>query len=330
MRVLVLGGTKFLGHAVAAEAVRRGHEVVCAARGESGSVPDGAKLVRVNRDDPDGLAPLAGERLDSVVDVATISYPWVRRALDAFAGTTAHWTFVSSISVYAEPGRPPGGIDDPLLPPRQEHGSAGGLDADPDLYGSVKVASERAVRDEFGEQALIVRAGLITGPGDWSDRFGYWPARMSRGGRVLVPDSPDQLAQYVDVRDLADWMVTCAERRLGGTYDATGEARPLLELLTGMAELFDGVELVPVPEAELEAAKVQPWAGPKSLPLWLPASHRYLAARDVSAVLAAGLTPRPLADAVTGALEHERTLGLDRERRSGLTLAEEAELLASR
>src|SRR6266542_1214107 len=121
MRLLVLGGTVFVGYTVAAEALRRGHEVVCAARGTSGSVPPGATLVAVDRDSPDGLKPLAGERFDAVVDVAKMSYPWVSRALDTLADGAGHWTFVSSVNAYAEmsiPGQKPGA---PTLEPRQEH-----------------------------------------------------------------------------------------------------------------------------------------------------------------------------------------------------------------
>src|SRR5262245_52168635 len=117
MRLLVLGGTVFVSFTVAAEAVRRGHEVVCAARGASGRVRDGAKLVVVDRDDPAGLDALAGERFDAVVDVAKISYPWVTRALDALADGAAHWTFVSSVSAYSDETTPGLGPDAPLLEP---------------------------------------------------------------------------------------------------------------------------------------------------------------------------------------------------------------------
>ncbi|MBM7770747.1 nucleoside-diphosphate-sugar epimerase [Actinokineospora baliensis] len=328
MRILVLGGTRFLGYTVAGEAVRRGHEVVCAARGAAGEVPVGARLVKVDRDREDGLAGLVGERFDAVVDVATISYEWVRRALDAFGEQVGHWTFVSSISAYADPGRPPGGVGDPLLPPKAVHGTREAMREDPDLYGSVKVASEQAVTAAVGPKALVVRAGLITGPGDEFDRFGYWPQRLVRGGRVLVPDVDHQV-QYVDVRDLAAWIVDAAEQGTTGIFDGVGPSLPLLDLLASIADTLGAdVEFVKVAPQELLDRGVQPWAGPRSLPLWLPESHSYMAARDATPALDAGLTPRSLADAVAGALDHERTLGIDRERKAGLTPDEEAELLA--
>jgi 2'-hydroxyisoflavone reductase len=333
MRLLVLGGTVFLGQHIAAEAVRRGHDVVCAARGTSGTVPVGARLIKVDRDDPDGLAPLATEGdFDGVVDVATVSYPWVARALTALADRAAHWTFVSTINVYADLETPGQTADAPLLPPRTEHGDRASV-TDPAHYGSIKVASENAVRETVGDRAFIVRPGLISGPGDAHDRFGYWPARMSRpevnGGRVVVPDVPDQPIQYIDVRDLATWVVDAAETRLTGDFDATGEVTRLPELLAGIAEAVGvGVELVPVSPSILGAAQVNPWSGPRSLPLWLPAGRYGVMAREVTASVAAGLRLRPLADAANAALEYERTLGLDRVRKAGLTTDDEAELLA--
>ncbi|MFD7654982.1 NAD-dependent epimerase/dehydratase family protein [Actinosynnema sp. NPDC059797] len=319
MRILVLGGTVFLGHATAAEAVRRGHEVVCAARGESGSAPDGATHVPVDRDA--GLDPLAGERFDAAIDLATMSVTWVRDALRSVGAD--HWAFVSSCSVYADHATP--GSTRTLDPLEDDLGAP----RSPDRYGAIKVASEDAVRDACGDRAFIVRPGLITGPGDKSDRFGYWPNRLSRGGRAVVPDAPDQPAQHIDVRDLAAWLVDAAEQRLTGTYDAVGPANPLALVLGEIAGAVapQGTELVRVPEEVLRRHEVAPWAGPRSLPLWLPATHRSLMFRDAGPALAAGLRPRPTAETARDALVHERALGLDRDRRAGLPPRAEEELL---
>jgi nucleoside-diphosphate-sugar epimerase len=331
MRLLVLGGTVFLSRAVAAEAITRGHQVTCAARGTSGKVPDGATLVRVDRDAPDGLAALAevaGDGFDAVVDVSTISYPWVADALALLAGKAGHWTFVSTCNVYADHATPGLRPDAQLLPPLAEGGQV--PDADPDRYGSIKVASENAVRDELGDRAFVVRPGLITGPADDSDRFGYWPARFARGGRVVVPDTPDLLVQHIDVRDLASWIVAAGETGLSGTYDGVGPAGPLPDLLRDIAAAVGtDVELVPIGPDALVAAGVNYWAGPKSLPLWLPPSHVGMAAHDATPSLAAGLRVRPLAETVAGALATERRLGLERERKAGMSAAEEAEVLAT-
>ncbi|MCT2585982.1 epimerase [Actinophytocola gossypii] len=333
MRLLVLGGTIFVGYAVAAEGVRRGHEVVCAARGESGSVPDGATLVRVDRDADDGLTPLTGE-FDAVVDVSPLSHPWVARALRDLGGRAGHWSFVSTINVYADNatvGQTP--ATGPLVPALAQHSDRDAMAAAGEdgvaLYGGIKVASENAVRAAMGDRAFVTRPGLITGSWDRSDRFGYWPGRFARGGRVLVPDAPDQPVQHIDVRDYASWIVDAGERGIAGTYDAIGPVRPLPAVLADIAEAVGvDVELVPVSPERLVAAKVQPWGGPRSLPLWLPDDYAGMQTHDPAPSLAAGLAVRPLADTVADALARERELGLDRERRAGLSADEELEILA--
>jgi 2'-hydroxyisoflavone reductase len=318
---LVLGGTRFLSRAVAAAAVARGHQVTCVARGASGPVPAGATLVVADRDVPGALEPLRGQRFDAVVDVARASLPWVRDALSAI--DAGHWTFVSTINVYADSVTPGQGVDAALLDPVE----SGDADGDPAVYGAIKVASENAVRAGH-PHSLVVRAGLICGPGDRSDRFGYWPARFARGGRVVVPDARDQPVQLVDVRDLAAWIVGCGERGVTGTFDGCGPRTTLGGVLAEIAGAVGGpdLELVPVAPDVLTAAGVTPWAGPRSLPLWLPPSHAGIAARDTAPAAAAGLVCRPIADTARAALEHERTLDPDRPRGAGLTPDDEHRL----
>jgi 2'-hydroxyisoflavone reductase len=322
MRILVLGGTKLVGYAVAAEAVARGHDVVCAARGESGPVPEGARLLKLDRDV--SHEALDGEQFDDVIDMATISYQWVTGALGALAANAGHWTFVSTINVYSDIatfGQTP---DAPLLAPRTEPSTG----EDPDEYGSIKVASENAVRDAMGDKAFIVRPGLITGGRDSSDRFGYWPGRFARGGRVLVPNRPEQPAQYIDVDDMARWIVDAGEQRISGTYDGIGPHAGLNDLLFDIASAVGGeVEFVPATPAQLAEAEVNPWGGPRSLPLWLPETHTGFQAHDPSPSLAAGLRLSSLEEAVASALAREQELGLDRERHAGLSLDEEKDAL---
>lgn len=322
MRILVLGGTVFVGHAVASAALERGHEVVCAARGTSGTVPDGAELVVVDRSE--GLGALAGARFDAVVDVAR-NYRWVREALAAVEA--GHWTFVSTINVYADNGTPGQNADSTLLEPITDSADT----STPESYGGIKVACENAVRDAMGERAFVVRPGLITGPNDPSDRFGYWPLRLSRGGRVLVPDTPGTPSQHIDVRDLADWIVTAAERRLAGTFDGIGPVTTLGALLEEIASAVApaGTEIAAVAPEALAEAGVQRWSGPKSLPLWIPDGYDGFASHDAAPSLAAGLRIRPLAETVTAALANEHARGADRERKAGLTAAEETELLGA-
>ncbi|MEG8181513.1 hypothetical protein GZH49_23710 [Nocardia terpenica] len=186
-------------------------------------------------------------------------------------------------------------------------------------YGGIKVASEDVVRERMGERAFVVRPGLISGPGDRSDRFGYWAARFARGGRAVVPDVPHQPIQHIDVRDLAAWIVVAAEGGLTGSYDAVGPVTELGSLLDETSEVVGAadLELVPMEPLALTAAGVGPWAGPRSLPLWLPVDSYGLVAHDPAPVRAAGLTPRAVADTLRATLAHERARGLDRPAKPG-------------
>ncbi len=201
MRLLVLGGTVFLSKAVAAEAVARGHEVVCACRGESGAVPDGARLVHWDRAEPSvdrgSIGREVGE-VDAVVDVAR--HPSrVRGAVATFPN--AHWVFVSTINVYPDTSTPGGTpatstVAEPITDDVD-------LAVDPAAYGPMKVACEQAVRSGTSS-STVIRPGLISGPGDPSGRFTYWPERLAAGGEVLAGGDPSDVVQIIDVRDLAD------------------------------------------------------------------------------------------------------------------------------
>ncbi|MGA8255689.1 MAG: NAD-dependent epimerase/dehydratase family protein [Nocardioides sp.] len=323
MRVLVLGGTVFLSQAVAAEAVARGHEVVCACRGASGSVPAGARLVRWDRGAGEPAPVDEVGPIDAVVDVAR--HPsWVRAGVAAFP--SAHWVFVSTINVYldnATPGGTP--ATSALLEPihTDEDVSSG-----PEVYGAMKVGCEVAVR-EGTASAMVVRPGLISGPGDPTGRFSYWPERIAAGGEVLVGGEPSDAVQVIDVRDLASWIVTAAEQRTTGVYDGVGGSTPFAELLH---EIATGVGVTPdltwVPTEHLTEHGVEPWAGPRGLPLWLPRpEYDGMLARDASPSYAAGLVTRPLRETA-----HDTLAWLNAEPdavRTGLSREVEAEVLAA-
>jgi len=291
MRLLVLGGTVFLSKAVAAEAVRRGHEVTCACRGSSGPVPEGATHVEVDRDQP---LPdeLTSASYDAVVDVARIP-SWVRAAVTAFP--SAHWVFVSTINVYADETTPNGGPG--RLPLREPITDDVDLAEEPEAYGPMKVACEQLVLDGV-DSAMVVRPGLIVGPGDPTGRFTYWPRRLAAGGEVLAPGERIDLMQVIDVRDLAEWIVDASESRLAGVYDGIGPATPMLELLT---EAAAGVEaecsFTWVNQTFLIEQGVEPWAGPDSVPLWLPRpDYDGMTAHDATPSLEAGMRIRPLSE----------------------------------
>ncbi|WP_028650133.1 NAD-dependent epimerase/dehydratase family protein [Nocardioides halotolerans] len=290
MRLLVLGGTVFLSRAVAADAVARGHEVTCAARGTSGSVPDGARLVALDRTQPLDASTL-GE-FDAVVDVAR--HPsWVRNAVAAYAD--AHWVFVSTVNVYADdttPGGTPATL--PLVDAIEEDVD---LKETPEAYGPMKVACERAVLDGAAS-AMVMRPGLIVGPGDPTGRFSYWPRRLAHGGELLAPGDPGDVMQVADVRDLAAWAVTACEQRTTGVFDGVGTPLPMADLLAQCAEGVEPeVTWTWVDQGFLGEHEVEPWSGPASIPLWLPRpEYDGLGSHDVGPSLDAGLTIRPLAD----------------------------------
>jgi 2'-hydroxyisoflavone reductase len=328
MRLLVLGGTAWLGRYVATIARDRGHVITCLARGESGAVPAGVEFVRADRDERDAYRDVAVGEWDVVVDVS--SQPGrVRRAARAFTDRAGWFGYVSSASAYAEHDAPGADESAALLPP---------LDRDVmesmATYGQAKVACERHVIDTFGPgRSLVARVGLIGGPGDASDRTGYWPLRFSRpaaaDGGVLVPDAPDLLTQVVDVRDLATWLVAAGERRLAGVFNVVGEALPLAEhLATARAVAGHSGPLVPVDQNWLQAHGVEPWMGERSLPLWLPLpEYAGFSSRDGSSARAAGLVHRPLAETLADTLGWEQTLDTGRPRRAGLSDDDERGLL---
>ena len=323
MRLLVLGGTVFLSRAVAAAAVARGHDVTCAARGESGSVPEGARHVVLDRGAPDWSSlDVGGDgEWDSVVDVSR-SPVWVAEALEALGDRIPHWVFVSSISVYADQSTPGGSQDTlPLLPPITED-----VEQDtPEKYGSSKVGCEQAVQARAREW-LVVRPGLIVGPGDPSGRFSYWVARLAEGGDVLAPESPDRGTQAIDVRDLAAWIVTGAEKGLTGVYDASGPVMRLGDLVDEVVAAVGGqAKQVWASAAFLIERDVAYWSGPRSLPLWLPEDSRGMTAHDVSAAVAAGLTARPIGETATDTLAWLRST--QDPPLTGLSRAEEQDLL---
>jgi len=281
MKLLVLGGTKFLGRAVVEAALARGHEVTLFNRGLTNPelFPETKKL----RGDRDGdLASLEGREWDAVIDPSGFVPRIVRASAELLRGRARHYVFVSSASVYAEPYVP--GFDETAPTVGLEDPASEEVLRD---YGALKAVCEDVVRELFPDAHTNVRAGLIVGPHDASGRFTYWPLRASLGGDVLAPGPAERLTQFIDVRDLAAWMVDACRRGLSGTFNATGEPLPLASVLAAC-----GIsQPVWVDEAFLLEQGVGPWM---EVPLWIPAAEEAFLQMSVAKAVAAGLSFRPV------------------------------------
>lgn len=300
MKILIIGGTRFVGRAVVDAALGRGHTVTLLNRGRS--APDlYPGLERLRADRAGDLSVLDGRRWHAVIDVCGYEPEVVARSVQALHGAAEHYVFVSTVSVYVDHSRPQ--IEgQPVL--RWHKDLSPG-----DRYGARKAGCEQVVDRGFGDASLIVRAGMIVGPHDGTDRFAYWPRRVARGGRILAPGHPTDPVQFIDVRDLAGWMVRSAERGLSGIYNATGETITFGALLSACQANIPGsdTELVWVDSARLLAAGADPWMG---VPMWIAAPGWEAANRvDVGRALADGLALRPLSDTIHDTLSWDLARG---------------------
>jgi 2'-hydroxyisoflavone reductase len=319
VRLLVLGGTKFLGRAAVEEALARGHDVTLFNRGQTNpELFPGAESLRGDRNGD--LAALRGREWDAVIDPSGFVPGVVRASAELLAGPAGHYLFVSSISAYANLADA-NDEDSPLA-------ELGGLPDDRLLedysnYGPLKVLCERAVAEAFGERQAIVRPGLIVGAHDPTGRFTYWPHRVARGGEVIAPAPPERKVQFVDVNDLARFLVDLSERHDGGIYNATHPGLSMLELLETCREVSGSdATFTWVPDRFLLEHEIGEWM---ELPLWIhdPEAAGMLDA-IVSRAVEAGLTFRPLAETVRDTLELAQPTA-----DAGLSPKREGELLAA-
>jgi 2'-hydroxyisoflavone reductase len=319
VQLLVLGGTRFLGRALVEDALARGHEVTLFNRGLTNPelFPEAE---RVRGDRTEDLSALEGRTWDAVLDVATFLPRVVRLSVEALQGRVGRYVYVSSISVYADQSTPPveGAAVLELEDPADERIES---------YGALKAACERIVTDAFAEAATIVRPGLIVGPHDPTDRFTYWPVRVAEGGEVLAPGSPDDPVQFVDVRDLAAWILDLTERAVDGVFNATGESMPFERLLHECRAVSGSdARFTWVPSEQLLEAGVEEWMG---VPLWIAspgwgAANRVVVARAIER----GLSFRPLAETISDTLAWNAEREWPPVEGVGLSPARERELLA--
>ena len=333
LSILILGGTGLTGPHQVRYALSRGHKVTLFNRGRHPKEWPGHVEELTGDRDTNDYASLKGRKWDVCIDNPTTVPHWVRDAAAVLEGNVGQYVFISTISVYASDERP--GQDESA--PRHEYAgkdalaeTMAGVRKNLALYGPLKAASEDEAHKRFAGMTTVIRPGLIAGPGDETDRFTYWPVRLSRGGKILVPPLADPVA-FIDARDLAEWTIRVVEQRTLGTFNAVGPASPL-----SMGRMLDDIqrgigshaEFVEASAEFLRQNNVSEWS---DLPVWVPGQgdtagfHR----RSNARAIAAGLTFRPVSTTAADTLawwnaqpEKRRVL------RAGLKPEREAEVIA--
>jgi len=326
MKILIIGGTKFLGRHLVDSALAGGHEVTLFNRGKSN--PDlFPHLETILGDREKDLEKLKGHSWEAVIDTSGYLPRIVRLSAEVLEANVSRYVFISSLSVYADFRKI--GIDESYPVGKIEGESVEEITGE--TYGPLKALCEKAVREIHDKRALIIRPGLIVGPHDPTDRFTYWPARVARGGDVLAPQKPEAVTQIIDVRDLADFIIKLIEENASGVYNSTG---PDYELTFG--RLLEVSKRVSGSDANFKWAgveflnqnKVEAWS---DLPAWIPDDEEGVGFSriDISKAIKAGLKFRPLDETVRDTLEWAKTRPSEHEWKAGLTPEREAEVLAA-
>jgi 2'-hydroxyisoflavone reductase len=334
LRILILGGTGFTGPFQVRYALERGHKVTVFNRGKThpGELPEGVEQLIGDRNGQ--LDALKDRKWDVAIDNPTTLPVWVRDAAQVLKGNVDRYVFISTISVFADNSKPNDEKaalakyegPDPMKETMDAVKASGFR-----LYGPLKALSEAEAEKWFPGKALIIRPGLIVGPGDQTDRFTYWPVRIDRGGEVLAPGNPKDPVQFIDGRDLAEWTIRVIEDGATGVYNATGPAQEL-----GVGDMLGGIKTALksdasftwVPADFLEEQKVSPWS---DMPVWIPpASEEGALSRTViKKALDRGLTFRPLEITARDTVGWFKSQPADRQAKlhSGLTPEREKEVL---
>ena len=347
LNILILGGTGFTGPEQVEYAIARGHRVTLFNRGRTRpGLFKGRVAEELIGDLNSDTSALQGKQFDVVIDNPTTLPLWVKNAARYLRGNTKHYIFISTTSVYRDESEigitelsPTVPMPDGLDPyqPDQRNAAQLAASANPANYGAFKARAEVEVQNQYPGINTIIRPCLIVGPLDRTDRFTYWPARIDRGGEVLAPDKPDDPCQFIDSRDLAEWMIRMAEMREFGTFNAIGPAQPLTigEMLYGVKAITTaGAQFTWVPWEFLQAQKIRPWT---QMTVWQPPYGRTAGyqRRNASKAIAKGLTFRPLAVTAKDTLDWHKTRPAEEQaatlegRINGLSMKREAEVLAA-
>jgi nucleoside-diphosphate-sugar epimerase len=340
MRILVLGGTRFLGRALVDEAVTRGYDVTTFSRGRSGHHRPGAEALHGDRTSAGDLRRLAGREWDAVIDTSVLAPAHVAASARLLAQAVGHYTYISTASVYADWPRHAATEESPALDcPADAEGTIETLG-----YGELKAGAERAVGESFPGRHLIVRPGLIVGPHENVGRLPWWLTRFARGGDILAPGEAGRPLRVTDARDLAAWVIDNTRRALPGVINVPGpEDTTMSDLMTvsehaTAADRATSLAVRWVPDAVLLAAEVEPWM---ELPMWAPDVPDFAGIWQISGDRAArtGMRYRPLAETAHDTwlwLKHEanaagrRATDFEFARRPGIGLdaAREREILS--
>jgi 2'-hydroxyisoflavone reductase len=336
LRILILGGTGFIGPFQVKYALERGHQVTVFNRGKTHPAELPKEVEQLIGDRNGQLDALKNRKWDVAIDNPTSVPVWVGDVAQVLKGNIDRYVFISTISVYADASKANISEDAPLAPytgadPMKE--SRDSIIASKfQLYGPLKALSEKEAEKWFPKQTLIIRPGLIVGPRDETDRFTYWPVRIDRGGEVMAPGDPSDPVQFIDGRDLAEWVIRMVETRETGVYNATGPAKTL-----GVGAMLEGIKTANNSKANftwvntdfLEEQKVAPWS---DMPVWVPPRGEAagMGRINIQWAVGKGLTFRPLEVTARDTLAWFKSQPPERQKlKAGITAEREAEVLAA-
>ncbi|MEN3369033.1 MAG: hypothetical protein V7609_1176 [Verrucomicrobiota bacterium] len=336
LRILILGGTGFTGPFQVRYALERGHKVTVFNRGKTHPGETPKEVEQLIGDRNGQLDALKNRQWDVVIDNPTMLPAWVRDVAQVLKGNVDRYVFISTISVFADTSK--AGIEESA--PLAKYTGADPYKETRDtviaskfaLYGPLKALSEQEAEKWFPKQTLVIRPGLIVGPRDETDRFSYWPVRIDRGGEVLAPGNPSDPVQFIDGRDLAEWVIRMVEGRNTGIYNATGP-----DTAFGVGAMLEGIKVANKSNANftwvnadfLEAQKVAPWS---DMPVWVPprGEEGGMGRISIKWALGKGLTFRPLAETARDTLVWFKSQPPERQKlKAGISAEREAEVLAA-